>query len=81
MRDLGSECAQSRPTLWDHMDYNPPGSFLSMGFPRQEYWSGLHFLLQRIFPTQGSNLHPLPWQADSLTLSHLGKVSLQISKF
>ena len=29
---------------------------LSMGFSRQEYWSGLHFLLQGIFPTQGSNL-------------------------
>ena len=29
---------------------------LSMGFPRQEYWSGLPFLLQGIFPTQGSNL-------------------------
>ena len=27
-----------------------------MGFSRQEYWSGCHFLLQRIFPTQGSNL-------------------------
>ena len=27
----------------------------SMGFSRQEYWSGLHFLLQGIFPTQGSN--------------------------
>ena len=26
---------------------------LSMGFSRQEYWSGLHFLLQRIFPAQG----------------------------
>ena len=26
---------------------------LSMGFSRQEYWSGLHFLLQGIFPTQG----------------------------
>ena len=28
---------------------------LSMGFSRQEYWSGCHFLLQGIFPTQGSN--------------------------
>ena len=28
---------------------------LSMGFSRQEYWSGLHFLLQGIFPTQGLN--------------------------
>ena len=30
---------------------------LSMGLSRQEYWSGLHFLLQGIFSTQGSN----PW--------------------
>ena len=28
---------------------------LSMGFSRQEYWSGLLSLLQRIFPTQGLN--------------------------
>ena len=28
---------------------------LSMESFRQEYWSGLHFLLQGIFPTQGSN--------------------------
>ena len=32
---------------------------LSMGFLRQEYWSGFHFLLQRIFQTQGSNPHLL----------------------
>ena len=29
---------------------------LSMGFPRQECWSGLHFLLQGILLIQGSNL-------------------------
>ena len=28
---------------------------LSRGFTRQEYWMGCHFLLQGIFPTQGSN--------------------------
>ena len=28
---------------------------LSMGFPRQGYWSGCHFLLQGIFPTQEWN--------------------------
>ena len=28
-----------------------PQTSLSMGFSRQEYWSGLLFLLQRIFPT------------------------------
>ena len=29
---------------------------LSTGFSRQENWSGYHFLLQGIFPTQGMNL-------------------------
>ena len=33
---------------------------------------GYHFLLQGIFPTQGSNLCLLHWQADSIPLSHLG---------
>ena len=28
------------PTLCDPMDYSPPGP-LSMGFSKQEYWSGL----------------------------------------
>ena len=28
---------------------------MSVGFSRQEHWSGLHTLLQWIFPTQGSN--------------------------
>ena len=44
---------------------------LSMGFSRQENWSGCHALLQAIFPTQGSKpclLHLLHWQAGSLPL-------------
>ena len=46
---------------------------LSTGFPRQKYWrSGLTFPSPRIFPTHGSNLHLLNWQADSLPLSHQG---------
>ena len=32
---------------------------LSMAFFRQEYWGGCHFLLQRIFLTQGLNMHLL----------------------
>ena len=38
---------------------------------------GCHFLLQGIFPTQGSNqrlLHLLLWRADSLPLRHLGSL-------
>ena len=49
----------------------------SMGFPGQEYWTWFHFLLQGIFPTQGSNPQPLcvlHWQANSLLLCHLGKL-------
>ena len=34
---------------WTEARQAPP----SMGFSRQEYWSGLSFLLQGIFPTQG----------------------------
>ena len=46
---------------------------LSMGFSRQEYWGGLHALLQGIFPTQGWNqrLLSLPHsQAGFLPLTH-----------
>ena len=42
---------------------------MSMRFPRQEYWSGLPFLLQRIFLTQDVNpylLCLLHWQVSSL---------------
>ena len=38
---------------------------LSMGFSRQEYWSGLPFPSQRIFPTEGWNPSLLHWRADS----------------
>ena len=34
---------------------------------------GCHFLLQGIFPTQGSNPHLLHWQADSFTTEPPGK--------
>ena len=53
------------------MDYSPPGS-LSIGFPKQEYWSGLPF------PSPGDISNPeieptsSDLQADSSTLSHMG---------
>ena len=37
-------------TPWTAARQAPP----LMGFSRQEYWSGLHSLLQGIFPTPGS---------------------------
>ena len=38
-------------------------------FPGKNTTVGCHFLLQRIFPTQGLNPHLLHWQADTLSLS------------
>ena len=47
---------------------------LSMGFPRQEYWSGLPFPPPGHFPDPGIELSCLLrlLQADSLPLSHMG---------
>ena len=48
---------------------------LSMGFPRQESWSGLPYPITGIFLNQDSNprlLHLLHWQVDSLPLNLLG---------
>ena len=44
-----------------------------MEFSRQEYWSELHFLLQGIFPTHGSNPGLLHWQVDSSPPETSGK--------
>ena len=52
-----------------------PQGPLSMGFPRQDYGVGCCFLLQGIFLTEGSNSHLLHWQADSLSLGHLGSAT------
>ena len=59
-------------TLWTVALQAP----LSMGFSRQGYWSGLHALLQSIFPIQGLNLrllHLLHRQAGSSPLTPPGK--------
>ena len=56
-------------TLCDPMDVAP----LSMGFPRQEYWNGLPFPSPGDLPDLGIKLVSPAWQADSLTLSHLGR--------
>ena len=50
----------------------------SMGFSRQEYWSGMPFPPPEIFPTQGSNqrlLHLLQQEAGFLPLTPPGKPS------
>ena len=49
------EVAQSCLTLCEPMDCSLPGS-LSMGFSRQEYWSGLPFPSPRDLPNSGTEL-------------------------
>ena len=44
-----------------------------MGFSRQEYWSGLHFLLQGIFPNPGIEPLSPAFQTDALTSEPPGK--------
>ena len=45
---------------------------LSMGFPRQEYWSELPFPSPGDLPDPEFKPTSPAWQADSLTLSYLG---------
>ena len=51
-----------------------------MGFSRQEYWNGLHTLLQGIFLTQGLNLRLLYWQTDYLPLVPAGSLTLVLKE-
>ena len=58
-------------TLWTVACQAPP----SMGFSRQEYWSGLPFPPPGDLPDpeiEPRLLRLLYWQADSLALRHLG---------
>ena len=59
---LGLHRAQLFATLWTVAHQVP----LSMGCPRQEYWSGLPF------PSLGIEPVSPAWQADSLPLSYQG---------
>ena len=78
---MHAQSLQSCPTLWDPMDYSPPGS--SVHGILQEYWNGCHILLQEIFP--GINPHLLclmhwkqilecevKWALESITTNKAG---------
>ena len=57
------------------MDYVAHQAPLSMGFPRQEYWSGLPFPTPEDLPNPGIEPSSLasPAKIDSLPLGLLGK--------
>ena len=62
-------------TAWA-VAHQPP---LSMGFSRQESWSGSHALLQGIFPTQGSDPGLLHCRQIPYCLSHQGSPFIPIN--
>ena len=63
-----SVVSNSSATPWT-IAYQAP---LSMGFPRQEYWSGLPFPSPWDIPDPEIELVSPDWQVDSLPLNHLG---------
>ena len=64
--------AQSCPTLCDPMDCSQPVS-LSMGFSRQEYWSGQPFPSPGELPDPGIKPTFPAFQVDSLQSDPAGK--------
>ena len=56
---VGCSRAQSCPTLCNPMDSSPPGSSIHGIFPGKDTGVSSDFLLQGIFPIQGSNLRLL----------------------
>ena len=59
--------AQSSLTLWDPVDSVACQAPLSIGFSRQEYWSGLPFPSPGDFPDPGIEPGSPALQADALT--------------
>ena len=72
MSERVSEVAQSCPTLCDPMDCSPAGS-PSMGFSRQEYWSGVPFPSIGTLPDPGIEPRSPALQAEALTSEPPGK--------
>ena len=68
-------CALSRLTLCNPLNCSPPGSSIHGDSPGKYTGVGCHFLLQEIFPTQGSNsvLPRCRWILDRL--SHQGSAN------
>ena len=68
-----SEVAQSCPTVCDPKDSSLHQAPPSMGFSRQEYWSGLPFPSPEDLPDPGLEPRSPTLQADALTSAPPGK--------
>ena len=63
---------KSCPTLWDRMDYSPPGSSVH-GISQQEYWSGVPFPSSEALSNPGIEPKSPALQADYLPTEPPGK--------
>ena len=66
--------AQSCPTLWDPVDSSLPVSSVHGDSSDKNTGAGCYFLLQEIFPTQGSNAGLLSYRQSLYHLSHKGRL-------
>ena len=73
--DMSLSHVQLFVTPWSVACQAPP----SMGFSWQEYWKEYYFLLQGIFPTQGSNSSLLHCRQTLYHLSHQGSPFWDVS--
>ena len=72
-KDLGCfSCVQLFEIPWTVADQTP----LSMGFPRQGYWSGLPFPSPGDLPNSEIKPASPAWQVGSLPLSHLARMHI-----
>ena len=71
-----SEVAQSCPTLRDPIDCSLPGSSTHGIFPGKSTGVGCHFLLQRIFLTQGLKPGFQHYRQTLDCLSHQGSLAI-----
>ena len=72
LKYMNAKSLQLCLTLCDSMDYVACQTPLSMGFSRQEYWSGLPCPPPGDLPDPGIEAASPALQADSLPLSHWG---------
>ena len=70
--DIHVLVTQSCPTLCDPINCSPPG-FLSMGLPKQEYWSGLPYPPPGDLPDPGIEPASLAIASEVFTTKPPGK--------
>ena len=78
LSNCSAKLLQSRPTLYNPMDYSPPGSSVHEDSPCKNTEVSCPAPFQGTSPTQGSNPRLLHWQVGSLPLVPSGKLQVTV---